>query len=167
MPLIISWPGRFQKGKVCNSVTQLVDLYPTLLELQRPADAPKLTGRSLVPVLTKGKPTGRAYAISENWSQVTVITDRYKLGTWIDPTARHAQRDFRKRFPDMLFDRETDPQELVNLAGNPEAAGIEKQLRAYLAEWTSKTPEDGKKEMAARPASEERGTNKRSKKGSK
>jgi arylsulfatase A-like enzyme len=102
--------------------------------------------------LTEGKPTGRAYAISENWSQVSVVTDRYKLGVWINPTPRYAQRDFRTKFPDMLFDREKDPQELVNLAGNPEYAAVEKQLRAYLAEWMKQIPEDGKIALIGSPA---------------
>ena len=99
-------------------------------------------------MLTEGRPTGRTYAISENWSQVSVITDRYKLGVWLDPTARHPERDFRGRFPDMLFDREQDPQELVNLAGRPASTAVEEQLRAYLAEWTAATPDAGKQELA-------------------
>jgi len=151
VPLIVSWPGHFQKSAVCDSLAQLIDVYPTLLELvglQRPPEALRLAGQSLVPVLTEGKPTGRTYAISENWSQASVVTDRYKLGVWIDPTARYPERDFRGKFTDMLFDREKDPQELVNLAGKPESAAVEKQLRAYLAEWMTKTPDDGKKEVA-------------------
>jgi arylsulfatase A-like enzyme len=155
VPLIISWPKRFQRGATCDSLTELVDIYPTLVELldlQRPADAPKLAGRSLVPTLVEGKPTGRVYAVSENWSQVTIITERHKLGTWIDPTPRYAERDFRQKFPDMLFDRERDPQELVNLVGKPEYADVESQLRSYLAEWMSRTPDDGKKAISALPA---------------
>ena len=111
----------------CNSLVELLDLYPTLVELlglKRPVEAPTLAGRSLVPTLITGKPTGREYAISENWSQVTVITDRYKLGVWIDPTTRFAGRDFRQ-FGDMLFDREKDPLEMVNVAGQPEYAAVE------------------------------------------
>lgn len=155
VPLIISWPERFQQGATCKSLVELVDLYPTLVDLlglQRPADAPKLAGRSLVPTLAQGKPTGRAYAVSENWSQTTIITDRYKLGTWIDPTPQYAQRDFRQKFPDLLFDREKDPQELANLAGKPDYATVEKQLRAHLAEWLGGTANDGKKALSASPA---------------
>jgi arylsulfatase A-like enzyme len=152
VPLIVSWPKRFRQGVTCDSLAELVDLYPTLVELlgfRRPAAAPALAGRSLVPTLVNGKPTGRAYAVSENWSQVTVVTDRYKLGVWIDPTPRYAQRDWRKKFPDMLFDREKDPQELVNLIGKPDSAAVEAQLRAYLAEWVSRTPDEGKKAISA------------------
>jgi arylsulfatase A-like enzyme len=136
------------------SLAQLVDIYPTiqeLLNLRRPADAPKLAGLSVVPVLTESKPTGRAYAISENWSQVSVIAARYKLGVWIDPTSRNAQRDYRRRFSDMLFDREKDPQELVNFAGKPGYAAVEGKLREYLAEWVGCTPNDGKKALSATP----------------
>ena len=165
VPLIISWPKHFQQGVTCESQAQLVDLYPTLrelLNLPRPADAPTLAGRLLVPTLVQGKPTGRTYAISENWSQVSIVTDRYKLGVWIDPTPRYAQRDFRAKFPDMLFDREKDPQELVNLAGKPEYAAVEAQLRAYLAEWVGRTPEDGKKALNA-PQAETRNRTRKSK----
>jgi len=105
-----------------------------------------------VPTLVEGQPTGQAYGVSENWSQVSVVTDRYKLGVWIDPTPRYAPRDFRKLFPAMLFDREKDPQELVNLAGKPEYAAVEAQLRADLAEWADRTPDDGKKALSAVPA---------------
>jgi arylsulfatase len=155
VPLIISWPKRFPQGVTCNSLTELVDLYPTLAELlglKRPADAPPLAGRSLVSTLVEGRPTGRTYAVSENWSQITVITDRYKLGTWIDPTPRYAQRDFRSKTLDMLFDREKDPQELVNLEGKPEYTAVEAQLRGYLKEWMARTPDEGKKALSALPA---------------
>ncbi len=154
VPLIISWPKKFQKGIACNGLAELIDLYPTLVDLlglKRPTDAPKLAGLSLVPTLMNGKPTGHAYVISENWSQVSVVADRYKLGVWIDPTARNAQRDFRGKFPDMLFDRINDPLELTNLAGNPKYADVEKQLRGNLAEWSSHTPDDGKKAISTLP----------------
>lgn len=98
--------------------------------------------------LAEGKPIGRAYAVSENWLQTTIITDRYKLGTWIDPTPRYAQRDFRQKFPDLLFDREKDPQELANLAGKSDYAAVEAQLRAHLAEWVGRTADDGKRAQA-------------------
>jgi len=149
VPLIISWPGHFQEGATCQSLAELIDLYPTLMELtalSRPADAPRLPGRSLVPTLTEGKPTGRTYAVSENWSQVTVVTARYKLGVWIDPTTRNPQRDFRQ-FPDMLFDRQTDPEELVNLIDTPKTAAIEQRLREYLDQWSRDTPDDGKQAL--------------------
>lgn len=165
VPLIIAWPGRFRRGELCHDLAELVDIYPTLvaaLDLPRPADAPALAGRSLMPTLTEGRPIGRTFAMSENWSQVTVITDRYKLGTWIDPTSRYAQRDFRQKTPHLLFDREKDPQELVNLSGNPAYATIEEQLRTHLADWVHRTPDAGKKALATVPI-QTKGQNKKAK----
>ncbi len=84
------------------------------------------------------KPVGRRYAIAENYSQISVITDRYKLGHWTEPPM--AGRDFRS-FGDLLFDRLSDPLELTNLQGKSELAEVERQLREDLAEWEQATPD--------------------------
>jgi hypothetical protein len=60
----------------------------------------------------------------------------------------------------MLFDREKDPQELVNLAGKPDYTSVESQLRAHLADWVHHTPDDGKKEISVTSA----GTNAKNRK---
>jgi len=155
VPLIVSWPKRFRRGEVPDDLVELVDLYPTLLDvlkLSMPATAQTLAGRSLLPALTEGKPLGRAFAVSENWSQVSVVTDRYKLGVWVDPgpLARYAHRDWRGKHPDMLFDLQKDPLETRNLIGRPEVAEVEKRLRGHLKQWQSVTPSGGKKALIAR-----------------
>ncbi|MBN1670129.1 MAG: sulfatase-like hydrolase/transferase [Kiritimatiellae bacterium] len=152
VPLIVSWPGKARRGAVVDDLVELVDLYPTLLDMAGidPPDKPySLPGRSLTPTLVEGAALGREYAVSENWSQVSVIGRDHKLGVWIAPPKamserpRHRISGFRD-FGDMLFDRNTDPLELTNIAGKPEAAAVEKDLRAKLAEWEKKTPADGK-----------------------
>lgn len=160
VPLIISWPSRFPQGQTVEELVELLDLYPTLVELlslELPSHAQKLEGRSLVPKLTEGRPIERTYAISENWSQLTVITDRYKLGTWIDPgpIPFYKRHDRRGKFPDMLFDREKHPLELDNLIGSSEEVAsldathsdVEKVLRGYIAEWTAKVSDSGRQEL--------------------
>ena len=151
VPLIVSWPKHFRKGVVNDSLVELVDLYPTLIDLvglRRPKDAPALPGKSLKRALTKNKATGRKYAVSENWSQVTVITDRYKLGVWIDPgpIPRYKTRDIRGKFPDQLFDRVEDPMELNNVIDDPNYDAVKKELQAYLKEWIAATPDTGKRQ---------------------
>ena len=154
VPLIVAWPKRFLEGAINTSLVELVDLYPTLidlLELKRPEDAPKLPGKSLAPSLAENKPTGRKYAVSENWNQATVITERYKLGVWIDPgpIPKYKTRDNRKRFPKQLFDREKDPQELNNLIDDPKYTSVKKELRAYLDEWSDSTANTGKRQYVS------------------
>jgi arylsulfatase A-like enzyme len=122
----------------CDDLVELVDLYPTLLDLcdmPEPKSAWPLQGRSLVTELSgQATPGDRPYIITESWSQATVVTQTYKLGVWIDPGPGYA-RDFRDQFPDMLFDRRNDPQETCNLIGQPQVADIERMLRGYLREW--------------------------------
>lgn len=152
VPLIISWPKHFQQNVKCDSLAELVDIYPTvaeLVKLQRPAGILPLAGRSLVSTLTEGKPTGRQYAFSENWSQATVIGERYKLGVWQDPSKAYARWDWRGKTRDQLYDRQSDPQELNNLIGKPELAAIEKELRHALTEWQRSMPSADKNNIGA------------------
>ena len=151
VPLIISWPGHFRQNATCDSLAELVDIYPTvaeLLKVGRPADLSPLAGRSLVPTLTEGKSTGRQYAFSENWSQATVIGERYKLGVWQDPGPAYARWDWRGKTRDQFFDRQSDPQERNNLIGKPEVAAVEKALRDALAEWQRTTPGEGRVQVS-------------------
>lgn len=154
VPIIVSWPKRLAQGQVRDDLVELLDLYPTVQELvglERPngAEVPPLAGRSLVPTLTKGEAVGRRYAFSENWSQTTVIGERHKLGVWIDPTRTHERHDVRGKCPDLLFDRESDPLEVSNLAGESNAATVEKELRAELKAWAERTPSHGKEAIVA------------------
>jgi arylsulfatase A-like enzyme len=148
VPLIVRWPAGAIPHR-CDDLVELVDLYPTLLDLcgvPAPASAWPLQGRSLAAELTGQAATPvRPYVVSENWTQATVITRTAKLGVWIDPGPGYA-RDFRGQFPDMLFDRTSDPYETHNLIGQPQAAGIEQTLRGYLREWFDATPDDGRRQ---------------------
>jgi arylsulfatase A-like enzyme len=156
VPLIVRFPARLRQGVVPGDLVELVDLYPTFLDLAgvpRPEGC-RPAGRSLVPAMAEGKPVGRKFAVSENWSQIAIIGERYKLGVWQAPPAPPdgspgRLHDYRA-FGDMLFDREKDPQELTNLAGKPEVAQAEKELREHLAAWVAETPADGKAAVASK-----------------
>ena len=145
VPLIVHYPRGGVRKAVCKDLVETTDLYPTLLDLAglpRP-DHYDLPGRSLAPTLTAGKPTGRKVAFSENMLQITAVSDRYKLGLWI--------KRFEPDYPDMLFDRQKDPLELVNLIGRPEVAAVERDLRQEIAAWMARVPNTTG--MALAPAS--------------
>jgi hypothetical protein len=78
-----------------------------------------------------------------------VITERYKLGVWIDPGPidKYKRRDNRQRFPDQLFDREKDPLELTNLIDELKYNEVQKRLREYLYDFISRVPATGKMEL--------------------
>lgn len=154
VPFFVYWKGHTRANLLCKDLVELVDLVPTVLDLvslPAPEGLP-LPGRSLKPTLFEGRPVGRTFAIAENYSQVAVITDRYKLGHWIE--SPFPNRDFRT-FGDMLFDRQTDPLEMNNVNDAPESATIKAQLLEYLKTWERDTPAEGKKAqitaMARRP----------------
>jgi arylsulfatase A-like enzyme len=148
VPLIVHWPAEIAP-RLYDGLVELVDLYPTLLNLcglSAPECAWPLQGRSLAGVLAGGaSAVERPYIVSENWTQATVLTPKYKLGAWIDPGPGYAV-DFRGRFPDLLFDRQDDPLETQNLIGQPRVAGAERTLRGHLRHWLDTTPDDGRRQ---------------------
>ncbi len=154
VPLMFRWPKKFKGGAVRDDLVTLLDLYPTILDLtgvKLPKSARKLDGMSLTPALKDGKPLGRKYVVSENWSQLAIIGQRYKLGIWQVPGKQYGRWDFRKH-GDMLFDRKTDPLETKNLAGKPSAADAEKELRAFAAKWLNSIDASGRNCLAKMPA---------------
>jgi len=152
VPLIFHWPGKFENGRTYDGLAELIDLYPTLLEItgiDHPDSGYELPGRSLTPLLTGGSIPAKPYVVSQNWSQVTVIGEQFKLGKWITPPAKYATWDWGKSHPGMLFDRRDDPLEVTNLIDNPHYRSVREELEQFLVEWEARTPDDGKKETAA------------------
>jgi len=148
IPLIFHWPGEFARGLAYDGLVELTDIYPTLLELTgvpRPAGGYELPGRSLTPVLTGRSMGRRPYVVSENWSQVSVIGPRYKLGKWISPPEKYKTWDWGKSHPGMLFDRVKNPLEVNNLIDDPYYKRIRQELEQSLAEWEARTADDGKR----------------------
>ncbi len=63
-PLIIKAPG-MQTGKVSQAPSELLDIYPTLVELAGYAVPDTLDGSSLVPVLSGAEEQAKAFAVSQ------------------------------------------------------------------------------------------------------
>jgi len=60
-PLIAHWPGRIAGGTITHAAGHVIDLLPTLLDAAGaayPAEAPKIEGSSLLPVMTQAAPGG-------------------------------------------------------------------------------------------------------------
>lgn len=124
VPLVIVTPDMQNAGKVCDQPVNLVDVYPTLLELCGVEQQADLEGRSLVPLLND--PTG---ADSAPW---------YSLTTHGRNNHAVRSKDFRYiRYADgseELYDHRTDPEEYQNLAGKSEMSSILAELRGQLPE---------------------------------
>ena len=116
VPLIVWAPDRFKPSRVAAPVS-LVDILPTLNELGGGSDedlAEQIDGRSLVPALE-----GRS------WSGGRVYSEHLDGGT---QAPRIMLRDgpwklvHSRAYPPQLYNLESDPSEVVNLAGHPDHA---------------------------------------------
>ena len=128
-PLIISAPGLSQ-GKTSDALVELVDVYPTLLELTGlPAPEDQLTGTSLVPWLQNPEAPGKPAVFSHHQASNgwTIRTDRFQLIQYFNGKDVAAE---------ILFDMHTDPLQEVNVVGmeayGPELEELRAMLKAHL-----------------------------------
>lgn len=127
VPFIISVPG--SKPGVSARTVQLLDIYPTLVELcglpQPYQSSAKLEGHSLRALLRmpQGKWNHPAFTVVmyQNKLGKSVRTERWHYVMWDDGKAG-----------EMLLDHTTDPLELKNLATDPAYARTIAQMKQYL-----------------------------------
>ena len=115
-PLIISAPG-MPKNAVARSVTEFIDVYPTLSELCGLEIPSTVRGESLV-VLMKdpGQSSPNDFAISK-WSDgLTISTELFGYTEWRKENDSLVSR--------MLFDHTLDPDETNNLSNDPGYNGL-------------------------------------------
>ena len=124
VPLVIAAPGMTAGGVVPGPV-ELIDIYPTLVELARLPGPPGLQGRSLVPLLRdpSAPNVGQAYSVVR-WLDGrmgrSIRTKRYRYSVWDDEERA------------VLYDYKRDPYEYVNLATDPRRAGTVARLAKLL-----------------------------------
>jgi arylsulfatase A-like enzyme len=129
-PFFICDPREQSAGKTSARVVEMIDLYPTLVELcglERPAG---LEGRGLVPLLRNPAHDWDhpAYTVwSEDGKSVSGVMVR--TGQW-----RYGEF-FGRGAGAMLLDPVKDPHELVNLAADPQHAAVVAKLSPLVREY--------------------------------
>jgi iduronate 2-sulfatase len=143
VPLIISAPGLASAGQATQGLAELIDVYPTLVELTGGTPASWLPGRSLLPQLRDPQQPGKACALTQvrrgggggkkanqpPFAGYSLRTDRYRANFWDD-----GQRGTE------LYDHQEDPREFTNLAALPEHQGTVQTLRKLLQDTLAATP---------------------------
>jgi arylsulfatase A-like enzyme len=116
VPMIIAGPG-IVAGKVCDKPAQLIDIYPTLLELTGLKADPKLEGHSLVPLLKNEKADWRYKARScFGLGNVAIVSDTYRYIHYVDGSEE-------------FYNYKKDMHEWENLINKPECASLIKEFR--------------------------------------
>ena len=123
IPLLIAAPGQKAPGQASPRPVELLDIYPTLAELAGLKPPPGLMGKSLKPLLDNPTAPWDKPAFTQVWrgtyAGYSVRTERYRYMQW----------DEGKK-GEQLYDYQTDPGELHNLAAEPAHADLMAQMRA-------------------------------------
>ena len=102
-------------ARTCARTVELVDLYPTLADLAGLTPPTNLAGASLRPLLENPTPSGSARP-SRRCSAAAFPGHSVRTERW-----RYTEWDFGEKGAE-LYDHQTDPQELHNLAADPAQA---------------------------------------------
>jgi arylsulfatase A-like enzyme len=135
VPLLVRVPFRQLKPHRVTQPVSHIDIVPTLLELLG-AKTPGLPGRSLVPLLGGAARPG-------NFAHLEWTADAADSGEGPNGRAVISPDGFKLVLYDsdqsLLFDRNTDPQELNNVFGRPEYAAVQARLRGRIETWQKAT----------------------------
>ena len=129
-PMIIVAPGVSKAGARCDRPANLIDIYPTLIDLCGLPPREELEGVSLRPLLADPQ---------SEWNRPSLTTHGRN---------NHALRCNRYRYiryadgSEELYDHQSDPMEFSNLAQNSEYTDVKKALTEWLPK--KNVPELGK-----------------------
>jgi arylsulfatase A-like enzyme len=130
VPLMIRWPKHYRAGVRCDSLVEMVDVAPTLLEAAGIPPVDGMQGRSLTPLLTGATTEHRDSIYTEFYDQrfqgvepasVTMVrTESAKL------SAYHSLDTGE------LYDLKKDPGEVHNLWADPNARPLKEEMMGRL-----------------------------------
>ncbi len=122
VPLIVAWPGHFQKGLRSRALVELTDLTPTLLDLAGLSVPNSLHGRALTSILqgTATPDRHREFVRSEYYRALAGVQS---FGTMVR-SERYKHVVYHGHGLGELFDLEADPGEFENLWDEPRMAQV-------------------------------------------
>ncbi|MBI1371405.1 MAG: sulfatase-like hydrolase/transferase [Phycisphaera sp.] len=120
VPLIFAGPGVAQKGVKCDQPAELLDVFPTLIDLCGLTAHADLDGHSLMPQLKDATAARPWPAIcTQGPGNHVIVTDRWRYIRYADGSQE-------------LYDRTADPREWRNIADDPKYASTITELAAQL-----------------------------------
>ncbi len=159
-PLIFAAPNMkdLKDGQTSNSLTEFVDVFPTLCDL---ADLPipqNLAGKTLKPLMQDTKASVKTFSMSQYPRKLkkatksdavktdpelgklmgySMRTDKYRYTVWLNRDFRSSKDAYSadRVYTIELYDYEKDPLEKVNVAKDKNYAAVSKDLQAKMEEY--------------------------------
>ena len=122
VPLIMAGPGITATGKTAACPAEMLDFYPTLADLAGLKAPDYLSGISLAPALHDASARPREAALTQYLNGYSIRTVRYRYTEWGENGAQGKE----------LYDHQSDPTEMKNLADDASRADTVKELSAKL-----------------------------------
>ena len=141
VPFLVSVPGLTTGGTKCDGVVNLLDMYPTLIELCGLPANEQNEGRSFAPLLRNPQ---------ADWDHPTLTTQQFKNHSLTDGRYRYIRRGGRDQLVEELYDHTVDPMEWNNLAHNPDYQQIKDRFRKHLPEHNEPNSPANKLDRAAK-----------------
>jgi arylsulfatase A-like enzyme len=117
---IAALPEGSKNGEVCNRVTSLIDIYPTIIDLTGLPRRNEHDGHSLVPLLQNPEAEWNYPALTTyDYWEFSVRTEDWRYIRYIDDSEE-------------LYDHRADPEEWRNLAYLPEYQNAKKELAKHI-----------------------------------
>ena len=150
-PLIIAGPG-IKSGKT-NSLTEFVDVFPTICDLAGVPIPNKLDGLSLKPLMVNNNLKVNDYAISQyprKLKKVEMIkkgyadpkimgyslrNDNYRFTIWMNNFTSKQPFNESQIYASEMYDYVKDPLEKVNVVNDKDYAAISKELKAKMLDY--------------------------------
>jgi len=162
VPLIVSWPGQVPAGIRDDSMVNLIDIAPTLLQLQE-FDVPRSMHSEGLPTVTAAEPQDATFSEYGAGGPPFRMTDLEKLPRpygrralmqslqWREAEGRRKMvrtREWKYVHDPMgdrdeLYDLVNDPWELENIVDDLNNRAVLAEMQLRLADWSIKT-EDAK-----------------------
>ena len=147
-PLIIAGPG-IKSGKT-NSLTEFVDVFPTICDLAGVTIPKNLDGKSLKPLMLNNKAKGKEYAISQYPRKLkkaemaklgytdakmmgySLRTDQYRYTIWMNNFNSKEAFDESKVYASEMYDYVKDPLEKVNVVNDKNYSATSAALKSKM-----------------------------------
>ena len=147
-PLIIAGPG-IKAGKT-SSLTEFVDVFPTICDLAGVAIPKNLDGKSLKPLMLKNTASVKNFSISQYPRKLKKLemikkgytdskmmgyslrTDKYRFTIWMNNFTSKQPFDESQVYTSEMYDYVKDPLEKVNVVNDKNYITISKEMKAKM-----------------------------------